>query len=352
MRLTILPLLVFIFFSCSNDEDPVVRPIQNSKADTWLIDETQVQDGGPGKDGIPALLNPEFVTPEEADYLSPGDLVIGYLYNGVSRAYPHKILDWHEIINDEVDEHIFAITYCPLTGTGTNWNRQVAGYTTTFGVSGQLYNSNLMPYDRTTESIWSQMRLDCVRGVLIGKTVETFQVIETSWETWQSWYPETLVVSENTGFSRNYRQYPYKSGPSDYREDPFLLFPVNYTNDLLPAKERVLGIISPDDVRAYRFDSFSNADIIYDEIGGRKVAVVGSKELDFLFSYYIEDQEFTTVEGRADAFLKDQNENFYNAFGHVVAGPDQGDKLELTTSYLGYWFSWVAFYPDIEIYTN
>lgn len=340
-------MFVLVFASCEDDDSPVGnnrRPVDTRE---WLIDESQVFDGGPGKDGIPALQNPEFIDAAMASYLNPEDLVIGYVYEGTARAYPHAILDWHEIINDQMDDHLFAITYCPLTGTASNWSRLLEGLETTFGVSGLLYNSNLMPYDRTTESLWSQMRLDCVNGVLVGKETPLFHVVETSWETWTTLYPDTKVVSLNTGYDRSYGDYPYTRGPQDYREDDFLLFPVNNSDDRLHAKERVLGIIHDGNAKAYRFESFEEEAIAEDVVGGEKVVVYGSATKNILIAFYAEDQQFT-IEG--DGLFSDERGNEYDAFGYVVNGPAQGDRLKPTRSYIGYWFSWAAFYPSIEIF--
>ena len=130
----------------------------------WLIPVGEVFDGGPGKDGIPALSNPQLVASSEVSFLGDGDLVIGVVIGGVARAYPHVILDWHEIINDQVGGEAYSLTYCPLTGSGIGWDRALSANATTFGVSGKLYNSNLIPYDRETDSYWSQMKLQCVFG--------------------------------------------------------------------------------------------------------------------------------------------------------------------------------------------
>jgi len=159
--------------------------------DNWIIPSDEVFDGGPGKDGIPSIDNPVFEEALSNTYLDPSDLVIGVVHNGVAKAYPHRILDWHEIINDRIDDQYFALTYCPLTGTGVSWNRELDGEVTTFGVSGKLYNTNLMPFDRKTESYWSQMRLDCVQGDLVSTVIETFPIIETTWETWIAMYPNS-----------------------------------------------------------------------------------------------------------------------------------------------------------------
>ena len=171
--------LLTLIFSCDNGDGPGtfsgggtgIGPGNGTIPgnSTWSIPSNQVFDGGPGKDGIPALVNPAMVSSVQANYLTDNDLVIGFKVGDDVRAYPHQILDWHEIINDVVGEQPLAITYCPLTGTGIGWNRVISGNTTTFGVSGLLFNTNLIPYDRSTDSNWSQMKLECVNGQLIGE---------------------------------------------------------------------------------------------------------------------------------------------------------------------------------------
>ncbi len=336
--------------ACEEERTPIVTP-GNQNAIKWLIDEADVLDGGPGKDGIPALESSEMIEAAEADYLSPKDLVIGYKHGDEVRAYPHRILDYHEIANDEIDDNLFAITYCPLTGTATNWNRRVEGKITTFGVSGLLFNSNLMPYDRTTESLWSQMRLDCVNGALLGNEIPVFHTVETTWESWKKMYPGTKVLSTNTGFNRNYDFYPYSNGSQDYREVDFLVFPVKNLDSRLHAKERVLGIISNQDARAYRFELFPDGiSVVEDVLGGEKIAIIGSEEDNFMVAFFVDDQILEPLGALEKGFVKDQNENTYDPFGFVISGPAEGERLKTTSSYIGYWFSWAAFNPDIEIF--
>jgi hypothetical protein len=146
----------------------------NNTSTEWLIPRNQVLDGGPGKDGIPALQNPVFISANEATYLSDNDLVLGFVDGEDARAYPHSILDWHEIVNDDINNESVAVIYCPLTGTGIGWDRVVKGKKTTFGVSGLLYNSNIIPYDRDTDSNWSQLLLQSVNGTLSGAIANTY----------------------------------------------------------------------------------------------------------------------------------------------------------------------------------
>ena len=239
---------IAITFSCEKDKET---------SGIWLIPSDQVFDGGPGKDGIPALENPLKIS--NPQFLTDFDLVIGYYDGSDAVAYPHVILDWHEIINDELNGFPFAITYCPLTGTGIGWDRKIDGVITTFGVSGLLYNNNLIPYDRKTDSNWSQMRNECVNGELIGNPIPTFTVVETSWRTWKAMFPDTKVVSTNTGFSRQYGVYPYGDYKTNHRN---LIFPLNPDDARLDRKERVHGVIINGEAKVYRFSTFLNDQIL------------------------------------------------------------------------------------------
>ena len=151
-------LLIFVFISCSEEPDFPDSTIGGGGTG-WLIDRTKIFDGGPGKDGIPALENPDMASigSSDLDILTDEDLVLVYKSGSVVKAYAHPILDWHEIINDEINGEHIAITYCPLTGTGIGWGREINSEVTTFGVSGLLFETNLIPYDRLTDSNWSQM---------------------------------------------------------------------------------------------------------------------------------------------------------------------------------------------------
>lgn len=227
--------------------------ILQSTNSEWLVPQERVFDGGPGKDGIPALENPNFGLVQDNNYLQPEDLVLGIKRGDDIRAYPHKILDWHEIVNDRLGDLSLAVTYCPLTGTASAWNRVLDGVETTFGVSGLLYNTNLMPFDRETDSYWSQMRFDCVYGDKRGKMAEVFQMVETTWQTWANMYPDTRVLTTETGFNRNYFTYPY----GDYRtNDNRLIFPVEFDDQRLGRKERVHAVIVGDVAKVYPLEIF------------------------------------------------------------------------------------------------
>ena len=321
--------------------------------DGWSIPVDEVFDGGPGKDGIPALTEPANISAGDADYLSDDELVIGFVQGDEARAYPHQILDWHEIINDRVGEVNIALTYCPLTGTGIGWNREIDGEVTTFGVSGLLYNSNLIPYDRKTDSNWSQIRLDCVNGELRGKEVETFPLVETTWKTWKEMYPSTTVISQETGYNRSYGRYPY----GDYRTSHnYLIFPVANEDDRFPNKERVLGILHSGSVRVYSFSSLGDkVSVILDELNGEDLVIIGNREDNFMVAFKNDPGDgstlsFSPVQGQYPVVMTDGEGNLWDVNGRAVSGPRKDTRLEAPPSFMGYWFSFAAFYPDLTIY--
>jgi len=328
-------------------------PSGSTRQESWSIPRDEVFDGGPGKDGIPALTDPDFIPGAEADYLDDDDLVIGYVDGEQARAYPHKILDWHEIVNDRIDEVNISITYCPLTGTGVGWNREINGKVTTFGVSGLLYNSNLIPYDRETNSNWSQIRLDCVNGKLKGTEAETLALMETTWHTWKQMYPSTRVLSRKTGYNRDYGRYPY----GNYRtEHDFLIFPVSNTDARLPAKERVHGIVASGSIRVYPLSQFGDkVTVIYDYLAGRDLVLVGNEEDNFITSFINDPGDgstlsFSAVQNQYPIVMSDTEGNRWDVQGRAVAGPRRGTQLSSTSSFMGYWFSFAAFYPAVTIY--
>lgn len=176
--------------------------------------------GGPPPDGIPSIYRPEFVAPDQVE-LDPGDLVIGLNYQGVVRAYPQRILVYHEIVNHEIGGENLAVTYCPLTATAHAFKSG----STTLGVSGRLVNSNLVMYDRDTGSLWPQIGGTAVAGARKGETLEEINVHWTTWGAWLEEHPDTEVLSTNTGHARNYKWYGLRTWATT-------LFDINASIDL------------------------------------------------------------------------------------------------------------------------
>lgn len=340
-----------IISSCGDDA-MVVTPGVGTGVDLnrWLVPQDEVLDGGPGKDGIPSVDNPKFSSVDDIDQSLMSELVLGIVHNGKARAYPHPILDWHEIVNDDLENLSVAITYCPLTGTGIGWNRMINGSLTTFGVSGLLYNSNLMPYDRTTDSTWSQQRMECVNGSLVESTPDAIMLTETTLSTWVEAYPDTEVMNEDTGFGRSYGSYPY----GDYKTNQErILFPLSNADTRLPNKERVLGILIGEKSYAVPFNADNTAtEVFQKELDGVDVVIVRSTSKNFIQAFNNPTSlGFETVND-GTGIMKDNEGNTYDLTGNVVNGPSAGSRLTQPVSFIGYWFSWGTFYPEIELIEN
>ncbi len=340
--------LVFLILACTKTETTTPRAVGSTTTDQgWLVPKSLLIDGGPGKDGIPSIDSPKFTIASKVDFLTDEDLVLVISMSDRVRAYPLDILDWHEIVNDKLDGIPYAVTYCPLTGTGIAWDRLVQGMETTFGVSGLLYNSNLMPYDRYSESTWSQQRLDCVNGTLLGTPVGTFEMVETSFSSFRSAYPESEVLNLETGFDRPYGDYPY----GRYLDHEELLFPVTRRDHRLPLKERTLGVlIGRDGKRVYRFrqDQVST-EILRDTLGGQALVVVRNPVYNFLVAFEDNGLSLDLIEDAFPVVLTDQEGNTYDFLGKVMQDATNANPLSLPRQFMGYWFSWGTFYPGIDL---
>jgi len=355
MKKILLFVCIGILYSCSksssNDENSSNEGQNgNDNNSEWSIPISEVIDGGPGKDGIPALVNPTFTDAQDVNYLNDTDLVIGFKNGDVVRAYPHAILDWHEIVNDNLNDVSVAITFCPLTGTGIGWNRFIKGEETTFGVSGLLYNTNLIPYDRATGSNWSQLLNKSVNGSLIGEKADLIGLFETDWKTWRTIYPDTQVLSSDTGFSRTYGISPY--GDYNTNNDKFL-FPVFQRDQRLPLKERVHAIINENNAKVYTFSNFQSNNIIRDSFFGKNYLIVGND--NFIVSFELIGDlsmlNFEYVYNGSEILLNDNEGNQWNIFGEAISGSKKGQFLGNASSLMGMWFSFAAFYQT-EIYRN
>ena len=316
----------------------------------WLISKDYIYDGGPGKDGIPAISDPEFTTIPNITYLNDNELVIIAKIGNNVKIYPHQILDWHEIINDKIGSAYYSITYCPLTGSGISWNREIDGSVTTFGVSGLLYNSNLIPYDRASGSNWSQMEMRCVNGDLMGLEAEVFPLIETTWITARTLFPQAQVMTLNTGYYRDYGIYPYGSYRTNHN---YIIFPVSFEDLRLNKKERIFGLIQEGESIVFRFGSFIGDMVIKNvEFQGKSFVVAGSKEKNFLTAFYrnLEDGTLLTFHASPEGNISDNEGNTWNLFGEALSGPRAGSKLTPVNGYISYWFAWGAFWRDTQIY--
>lgn len=266
--------------------------------------------GGPPRDGIPAIEQPKFVHAGQAK-LDGADRVLGVAFGGKARAYPVRILNWHEVVNDRLGDRRIVVTYCPLCGTGMAFDAPASARGKPFGVSGLLYNSDVLLYDRATESLWSQIAQTAISGTLKGTRLESIALTHTTWADWRRRHPATEVLSTDTGFERDYGRDPY----AGYDKLQRLMFEVEHRDDRFPLKEWVLGIQVGGTAKAYPFSVLSRAvdakGELRDTVGGKRLRV-----------------RYDRAHGTAEAF---------DAGGQPLP------------AVMAFWFAWVAFHPGTEV---
>lgn len=280
----------------------------------YLVHPDKILSGGPPKDGIPAIDKPKFVSVEEADeWIEDNELVLAIIHKGVKRVYPLQILVWHEIVNDKIAGDPILITYCPLCGSGIAYERSIElngqRVETEFGTSGKLYNSNLVMYDRTTDSYWTQIDGKAIVGELTGQELKEISIDTVAWREWKAEHPDSEVLSQNTGYSRPYGRDPY----GNYYEDSNLFFPVEQEDTRIHPKTVIFGIEVNGTYKAYREDDLTAQRFIEDTISGFRIKIERDaagrvtvtnlktgeeivKERDFWFAWYAFHPETTLYE--------------------------------------------------------
>jgi hypothetical protein len=275
----------------------------------YIVDPNKILSGGPPKDGIPSIDNPKYVSVEEADeWIQDNELVLAIIYKGVKRVYPLQILVWHEIVNDKIVDDPVLITYCPLCGSGIAYERKINGEEVEFGTSGKLYNSNLVMYDRKTNSYWTQIDGLAIVGELTGTKLTPISIDTVVWRDWKAAHSDSEVLSQDTGFVRPYGTDPYGS----YYEDSFVWFPVEAEDTRIHPKTVIFGIEVDGAYKAYKEDDLKELGTIDDVVNGVRINVE-----------------------RDDAGVV------------TITNLDTGDEIVKERDF---WFAWYAFHPDTDLH--
>ena len=335
--------------------------------DVRIVNLSEVLSGGPPRDGIPSIDNPRFVTVADADaILDDNSPVVQIEVNGDQRAYPLEILTWHEIVNDVVGGVPVAVTFCPLCNTAIAYDRRLRDETVEFGVSGLLRNSDLIMYDRTTESLWQQIGGKAIVGSMVGARLTPLPASIVAWAQFRDNFPDGLVLSRETGFSRSYGRNPY-SGYDDVNNTPFLFR--GQIDGQLSAFERVVTLDLEGTAVAYPFTILADVRVIQETRGGRDLVVFwtpgavsaldeseinASREVGAtgVFVPAADGQALTFAPSPDDeqTFVDQETGSRWNIFGEAVAGPLAGAQLEPVVHANHFWFAWAAFQPDTEVY--
>jgi hypothetical protein len=329
---------------------------------TPLVDPAEIISGGPPPDGIPAIDQPRFQRVEDIDWLDDAEAVLSVTVKGETRGYPVQILTWHEIVNDTIAGVPIAATYCPLCNSGVAFDRLVDGRVLDFGTSGLLYASNLVMYDRQTESLWPQLTGEASVGVLTGEKLESIPMIPVAWRDFRQAHPDAWVLSRDTGYDRFYGKNPYL-GYDD--PDTGLPFDPGTDDSRLEPKERIVAITHGGDAVAVVREAVAEPGVLTVTVGGRELVVFHLEgQASALDEYLVSGGADIgsvavfepTVNGRhltfsasGDRFTDAETGSTWNILGQAVDGPLAGETLTPQAFTDTFWFDWVAFQPDTRV---
>lgn len=297
--------------------------------------------GGVKKDGIPALDNPTFIEAAGATWMRPEEQIFGVVIAGEARAYPERILAWHEMANDRIGGRAVSLSYCTLCGAAILYDAHASdGRIYTFGSSGFLYRSNKLMYDRQTETLWSQLTGEPVFGPLVRKKLEPLRVLPltvSTWHEWRSRHPRTKVLSLDTGFQRDYRPGAAYGG---YSASAGTMFPVwKKAPATLAAKDWVLVLNLGSVRRIYPMNDLDRAGLVHDRVDGRDIVLVKER------AYFSGGRRFRS---RGETLVDNTGETF--TLGEEALVSSSGIRLARVPSHRAYWFGAYAFYPGTEVW--
>lgn len=295
------------------DQAPALKEIMITDGTKHSVPLDEILGGGPPKDGIPSIDDPKFISVSSANkFLNDDEPGIALDIGGTQRFYPFQILVWHEIVNDTIGGKRVLVSYCPLCLSGIVFDPLVRDERVEFGTSGKLWNSNLVMYDRKTDSLWSQILGEAIVGEMTGTKLAVLPSDILKYGDWKKANPRGDVLSKDTGATRFYGQDPY----GDYYTTPGTYFPVNKKDNRLEEKDFVLGIVLNGKAKAYFPEAVKKAGEITDTFEGTTIVARYEKNIDAVRIF----------EKRPDGTLER-----INPFGT-------------------FWFSWVAAHADTELY--
>jgi hypothetical protein len=324
----------------------------------------EIQWGGVLVDGIPALDQAKMLPAAKATYLKPGEPVFGISINGDARAYPLRILDWHEMANDVIGGVPVSLAYCTLCGAGIAYDGRFDGTTHTFGSSGFLFRSNKLMYDRQTRTLWNQLTGEPVLGKLVNSKTKLrlLPIVLTSWQAWKEQHPNTMVLDLNTGFDR-----PYELGAAygNYFASKDLMFPVWQRSQRLQSKDRVYALYLDQTPKAYPIGLLAQKKVVNDSVGKTSVVLVATRNsvtvkgesLQSGSVRYSAGAEVRSYDRGAVSFrpgpkpntLLDEAGHSWQVTEEALVGP-QGKRAPRINGHLAYWFGWYTFYPKTLVY--
>ncbi|HEX6197271.1 MAG TPA: DUF3179 domain-containing (seleno)protein [Jiangellaceae bacterium] len=349
--------------SPKEDVPSALDDMNNPEFPEPLLDTADIMSGGPPPDGIPAIDEPKFEKVEDVNWLEDTEAVLAVEINGDARAYPFRVMMWHEIVNDTVGDVPIAATYCPLCNSGVAFDRRVGDRVLDFGTSGRLHASNLVMYDRQTESLWPQLTGEAAVGVMTGTQLDFIPISPVGWADFREAHPDGWVLSRDTGHSRDYGANPYAGLDTDPNRDP--AFGSTEDDDRLPPMERVIGVHGQDESVTIVRSDLAEAGVLTETLDGEPLvafhadgqasaleagSVSGGSDIGTVavFDPTVEGEELTFSKD-GDMFTDEQTGSTWDIFGRAVDGPLEGERLDERPFIDTFWLTWLPADPDTRI---
>ena len=362
-----LPLvLVALLAACSPAERAAGQESWKTDFDRFTVPLEEIASGGPPKDGIPAIDQPRFIDVRRADrFLGDNEPVAVVRLGGAAKVYPIQILIWHEIVNDVVGGEPVSVTYCPLCNTTLAFDRRFEGDLLDFGTTGRLRHSDMVMYDRQTETWWQQATGEGIVGEHAGKQLTFVPSPVMRWVDVKEQHPDARVLSRETGYERNYGRNPYQG--YDRRKGPFLWAFKARRDEQLPQMERVVALHEGGESWAVPFSALKSSRVAHLTVGGSDVVVLFTPETassvdearirdgravgsSAVYSPVVDGRSLRFVAAEDGGFSDTETGSLWNVSGHAVAGPLAGTRLSEIPHGNHFWFAWAVFRPETRIW--
>lgn len=344
-----LLLLSLAIWSCNKNKDVLpAATIPGTEAD-WSVPFNEII-AALKRDEMMSINSPLYLSADSATFLNDDDIVLGYVKGSFQTAYPIKVLNYHEVINDRVGNAPLTITYSALTGSGSIFSSDPFLTLTTYGTSGLVYKSNTILYDEASQTLWSQFLRRGIYGP--GKDAEQpfTGVIETTWATWKRWFPQTKVVSFKGVPQPDYSVYPY--GNYETAQDS-LLYPMVLNPSIYPNKQKLLGIVSDSTTVLSSYNEFATTRFLTKQLDGKEVIIFGSETEHYMTAFYSETEDGLSIVVNQPAFdisqgvlFTDNDGTEWDINGLAISGKNLGAQLKRPVHFMAYAFAWNAFYTN------
>ena len=311
----------------------------------------EVHWGGVPLDGIPAIDDPSMVFADEARFMRDTDTVFGARIGGEHRAWPVKVLSWHELLNDTVDGQPVTLSFCTLCGSGILYSAvDERGRRLRFGTSGLLYRSNKLMFDRESLSLWSNLTGEAVVGprAVRGSRLQMLPMTLTRWDTWRQRHPDTTIMAPDPEAARR-SGYRYVEGAADTQRSG-VEFPVWRNNDALARNERIYALRIGDEARAYPLEKVQSEGLVHDTLGGVAIVLVADPESGAVRAWERAEHRFERLPSLPPGQLRADDGSIWWVGENNLAEESGAGTLPRVPGHVAFWFGWYAFYPETSVY--